>query len=159
MWTYLDEALSFIRRVTNSQDGDDAAVLASVFPSPKYVSVRRLNVVARAVSWSKAVQTSEWYAGDPDRRQNPATFNREEIHNLVLLTEQLQARADSWFARYGIQPFRVVYEELVEDMDGLTRRVLQYMDLSPPKDAIVPTLRVQGDAINRDWARRYRERR
>ena len=60
MWGYLDDVLFELRRLARSYDAEDAAVLQSAFPDPRFVWVRREDAVAQAVSWAKAVQTGQW---------------------------------------------------------------------------------------------------
>jgi trehalose 2-sulfotransferase len=63
-----------------------------------------------------------------------------------------------WFAAQQIEPFGISYEELVADMVGTTRAVLAFLGIVPPQDVqIAARTASQADALNRQWAARYRE--
>jgi len=155
MWTYLDDAIGFLRRATGSHDLDDAVVLERAFPAPRCVSIRRKDVVAQAVSWAKAVQTEEWYAGDPARVSEAPSFDLAQIRGLVSTTQRLERFAHQWFKTHEIEPLEVTYEELVSYMDGTTRRVLEFLEQPAPDGRIEPSLRPQADSINAEWVSRY----
>jgi trehalose 2-sulfotransferase len=158
MWTYLDEALDFLRRTTGRIGEDDAALLGGVFPQPKYIWVWRDDVVAQAVSWAKAVQTDEWYSGDPRRSSKAPTFDFSQVHGLVMVATQLHFVAARWFGQHRIRPFMVCYEDLVNDVDGTLRAILAFLKIPFPENRpITPSLRRQRDAVNAEWVRRYRE--
>jgi LPS sulfotransferase NodH len=158
MCTYLDDALGFLRRATRLANLDDAALLRRIFPRPHFVSVCRRDVVAQAVSWAKSEQTSEWYAGDPRRRSDPPRFDFEQVHKLVATAEHFQVFGRQWFAQHEIEPFEITYEDLVHDMDGITRAILDFLKLPLPDHRIEPTLRPQNGAVNAEWIREYRSR-
>ena len=62
-------------------------------------------------------------------------------------------------ATRGIVPHRVAYEDLVRDLDGTVRRVLQHLDV--PDAATVPLpppdLARQADAVSAAWIERYQQ--
>lgn len=157
MWTYLDSALDFLRRATGHAQLDDAALLDSVFPSPRFIWVWRHDVVAQAVSWAKAVQTGEWYAGDPRRSPLAPKFDFAQIHNLVWVSVQLHGMALRWFGRHSKRPLVVCYEDLVSDLQGTVATVLRFLEIPAPDRGLCPSLRPQADALNAEWSRLYRE--
>ena len=111
------------------------------------------------MSWSKAIQTGVWYQGDARRAARaPPRFDFQQLHGLV---QQATADRDGWrrwFAAQQIQPLGVGYEELVADMVGTTRRVLGLLGIAPPEGVqIAARTASQADALNQQWAARYRE--
>lgn len=158
MWTYLDDALAFLRRVTGTTHLNDAELLRSVFPDPRFICVWRNDLVAQGVSWAKAEQTGEWYEGDPRRSSEAPAFDFNQVHSLVLEATRLQAVGKRWFGRHGVAPFMVCYEDLVDDMDATVRAVLGFLGMDFPEGGRVgPSLRPQADAVNSEWTRLYRE--
>ncbi len=52
----------------------------------------------------------------------------------------------------------MTYEELAADPAAWTRRVLEFAGVDVPADLhIEPRTQRQGDAVNAEWIRRYRE--
>ena len=156
MWGYLGEALFELRRLARMYDEDDLAVLRSFFPEPSFVWIRREDVVAQAVSWAKAVQTGQWASFQPVQAE-PA-FDFDEIDGLYHLARVHDAAWARWFAAHGVDPLRIVYEELASDPVRVVEDVIARLGLEPsPVEGHPPMeLARQGDAVNRDWAARYR---
>jgi LPS sulfotransferase NodH len=105
----------------------------------------------------KAVQTDEWYVGDPRRSSKAPTFDFSQVHSLVLVATQLHFVAARWFAQHRIGPFMVRYEDLVNDVDGTLRSILAFLEIPFPEDRPIAPFRRQRDAVNAERVRRYRE--
>ena len=156
MWGYLHDALYELRRLSRMYDEDDLAVLSSFFPEPSFVWVRREDVVAQAVSWAKAVQTGQW-ASFQTVQAEPA-FDSDQIDGLYHLARVHDAAWARWFAAHDVDPLRVVYEELASDPEGVVEDVIERLGLEPsPVEGRAPMEPArQADAVNLDWAARYR---
>ena len=153
MWGWLPAG----RAVRATQyDEDDVAVLRTFFPEPSFVWVRRDDAVAQAVSWAKAVQTGQWASFQPVRAE--PEFDFDQIDGLYHLARVHDGAWTRWFAAHGVDPIRVVYEELAADPTGVTEDVLDRLGLEPsPVEGRAPMeLSRQADAVNLDWAARYR---
>ena len=157
MWGYLDELLFRLRIRTREYEADDLAVLEAVFPRPRFVWTRREDEVAQAVSWAKAIQSGRWTASQ--EATGELEFSFEEIdwlHHEVRIHNGSWRR---WFESQGVEPFRLTYEELCADREGTILRVLDWLGLEPHPGARIeppPELRKQADAVDADWAARYR---
>jgi trehalose 2-sulfotransferase len=156
MWGYLGAVLFELRRLSRTYDEDDLAVLRSFFPEPSFVWVRREDVVAQAVSWAKAVQTGQWASFQPVQAE-PA-FDFEQIDGLYHVARVHDGAWARWFATHGVDPLRVVYEQLAAEPRAVVEDVIARLELKrspgagdPPKE-----LERQADAVNLDWAERYR---
>jgi LPS sulfotransferase NodH len=156
MWGYLHDALFELRRLSRMYDEDDLAVLRAFFPEQSFVWIRRKDVVAHAVSWAKAVQTAQWASFQPVRAE-PA-FDFEQIDGLYHVARVHDGAWARWFEAQGVEPLRVVYEELAADPAGVTEDVIARLGLEPSSvDGPAPMeLARQADAVNLDWAARYR---
>jgi LPS sulfotransferase NodH len=103
------------------------------------------------------MQTGQWTARTPRRPDRVARFEFAQIHRLVVEIEKNDAAWGRWFRANGITPFIVRYEDLVADMEGVTRGVLDYLGLAVPDDTpIEPQHSRQADSVNADWAASYR---
>jgi LPS sulfotransferase NodH len=156
MWGYLHDALHELRRLSRMYDEDDLAVLCSFFPEPSFVWIRREDVVAQAVSWARAVQTGQW-ASFQAVQAEPA-FDFDQVDGLYHLARVHDGAWARWFAAHGVDPLRVVYEELATDPVGVVEDVIARLGLepSPVKGRAPMELSRQGDAVNLDWAARYK---
>jgi trehalose 2-sulfotransferase len=157
MYGYLDELLFELRRLAREYDADDLEVMRRFFPEPRFVWLRRKDVVAQAVSWAKAVQTDQWAAHQPARRAPEFDFEQvDALYNLARVHDGCWRR---WFATHGIEPYPVVYEELALDPEHAAGRALDFFGLEPAAPLAAPAeLTRQADAVNEEWARLYRER-
>lgn len=157
MWGYLHELLFELRRLGGEYDADDVVVLRRFFPEPRFVWIRREDVVAEAVSWARAVQTGQWTA--QQRATAEAAFDFEQVDALYHLVRVHDGCWRRWFAAQAVEPYTVVYEELAADPERVTRDVLEFLGLepqAPPEDPVA--FARQADAVNEDWVRQYRQR-
>jgi len=99
MWGYVHELLFELRRLAREYDADDLALLRRFLPEPRFVWLRRRDVVAQAVSWAKAVQTGQWAAGQPAGRA--PEFDFEQIDALYHLARVHDGAWQRWFATHG----------------------------------------------------------
>ncbi|HJU36986.1 MAG TPA: Stf0 family sulfotransferase [Gaiellaceae bacterium] len=156
MWGYLGDVLFELRRLRGEFDADDVSVLRSFFGEPSFVWVRRRDAVAQAVSWARAVQTGQWAANQPATGE--ASFDFEQIDALYHVARIHDGCWRRWFDSQALEPFELVYEELCRDRERVTGEVLEYLGhqgdaaLEPPA-----FMHHQADAMNEDWAARYRE--
>jgi trehalose 2-sulfotransferase len=159
MFGYLPDLLGKLAALPGNQGFADRVLLERAFPNLQFVWIWREDVVAQAVSWSRAIQTGVWYQGDARRTAaTPPHFDFQQIHGLAQQAIADRGGWERWFAAQQIEPFGVGYEELVADMVGTTRRVLAFLGIVPPEDVqITAGTASQADALNRQWAARYRE--
>ncbi|HWN23315.1 MAG TPA: Stf0 family sulfotransferase [Gaiellaceae bacterium] len=156
MWNAIDGLLFRRRRLVRAYESSDLEVIESVFPSPRFIWLRREDVVAQAVSWAKASQT-EQYAAHQTAVRDP-TFDFEHIDGLMHLAKVQNGAWQRWFAAHEITPVQVTYEELCEDEVRTTLRVLRDLDLDADGASIAAPLGLerQADSVNAEWIRRYR---
>jgi trehalose 2-sulfotransferase len=157
MWGYLGELLFRLRIRTREYEARDLAVLEAIFPRPRFVWITREDTVAQAVSWAKAIQSGRWASFQQATGEVEFSFDEIDwLHHEVRIHNGSWRR---WFASQGVEPFRLTYEELCADEEGSILRVLAWLDLEPLAGAIIepgPELRKQADAVDADWAARYR---
>lgn len=159
MFGYLPDLLGKLAALPGNQGPAERVLLERAFPNLRFVWVWREDVVAQAVSWSKAIQTGVWYQQDTRRTANtPPRFDFQQVHGLARQVIADRVGWRRWFAAQRVQPFGVGYEELAADMVGTTRGVLGFLGIVPPQDVqIVARTASQADALNQQWTARYRE--
>ncbi|MGW1540111.1 Stf0 family sulfotransferase [Streptomyces sp. NPDC002309] len=163
MWGTLDEMVGKLRAVHPDVGGDDLALLNQAFGRTRFVSLRRDDVLAQAVSWLRAEQTDTWYIGGNGEiggdvgNGRPPRFDADRISELMGTIEEHNAAWETWFASCGVDPFRVRYEELDADMAGVTEDILGFLGIDLPGGCpVVPRHERQADALNDRWIDRYR---
>ena len=132
-----------------------AARWAERLPRLRFVSLTRADTLGQAVSLARAVQTGQYKGDDPG--QGEPRYDPTLIADCLARIVYGQARWESWFARNGIAPLRLVYEEVVqapqEAVDAVARLV--GLEAPAPIDLGQVEVRVQRDAVTRDWRDRF----
>jgi LPS sulfotransferase NodH len=159
MWGALDEVVAKLGNVYPDLAGADLMLLNRAFGRLRFVYVQRDDVVAQAVSWLRAEQTSTWHIGDTGDNGRPPRFDPDQIDALTRTILEHNAAWERWFAAFDVQPYRVRYEELEVDMVGVTLGVLDFLELDLPDGRVIlPRHKRQADALNDRWIARYRAR-
>jgi LPS sulfotransferase NodH len=133
--------------------------LSNTCPAPFFVRLSRRDLLAQAISLCKARQTGSFHSHVIAKRD--AVFDADEIERLLGELALNRANWDMYFARTGIRPLSLSYEELCGDPLGVTRRIAMLVGerVSRRDLAKVQPLRPQADAVSADWRARYiRER-
>jgi LPS sulfotransferase NodH len=160
MWNYFPTMLQKLTDLPEYSGWNAPPLLADLFPNLRYIWIVRRDKVRQAVSWAKAGQTNiySWYKGDPlpVPKQEP-TFDFTFIDNLYNLILEGEAGWQTFFEACGVQPFKVIYEELVEAYEETALRILDYLNIPFPKDLVFGERRMQkqADALNDLWVERY----
>ncbi|SNT63361.1 LPS sulfotransferase NodH [Asanoa hainanensis] len=151
MWGTLDELVAKL-----GSSGSDLDLLTAAFGQLRFVHCWREDTVAQAVSWARAEQTQFWQHDDVPLPDRSPRFDFALIDDLVRTIGAHNAAWRAWFAKFGVQAHSVRYEDLTTDIAGVTRGILDFLELSPAAGhAFVPRHRRQADELNRDWYARY----
>ena len=177
----LKEKLNMLPQLSSSTLAEALNIL---FPNLWYIHLRRNDKIAQAVSFARARQSNIWAVhkrwvrvSKPDHlcdtAESPATIRNEKSgecaisYNYKLIAECLTdiERQETFWAMFfrdsGIEPLRLVYEELEHDPDTEVLRVLEYLALSGTVDAISfkekGKLERQRDDISLEWMQRFRQ--
>jgi trehalose 2-sulfotransferase len=121
-----------------------------------FIHINRRNTLAQAVSMAKALQTDFWTSRIESERP-PLQYDRELIAKCLEEVEQQELKWPRWFEAHGIEPFRVVYEDLIADTPKVIRSIVELLGVTDdePDDVLVPPTKRQGDGTNRDWIERF----
>jgi trehalose 2-sulfotransferase len=160
MWGYVPELLDRLRDLTGEEAVGDRELIERFFPRPRFVFVWREDVAAQAVSWAKANQTGRWHHWDAQAAEVEPRFDFGQIDALAQEVRKHDAAWRRWFSGNGIDAFHVRHEDLVEDMDGVTREVLSFLGIVPPPNLLVSARTTKSaDARHEEWIARYRSMR
>jgi LPS sulfotransferase NodH len=129
----------------------------AVFPGLRHVFMTREDLLAQAISYSRALQSGDWTsAGDSSRA---ARFDKQHI---LACLDYINSRIRMWetyFSINGIRPLRLSYEQLCADPAGTVEAVCRYVgvEAGKPVDPGATGLGVQRDEVSAAWARRISE--
>ena len=140
-------------------------LLARWFPNLHYVRLRRADRVRQAVSYVKAIQSNIWW--DADHPPAPYDVPRpDSVRFDYLLIERSMARLDEedqrwtrYFDAIGVNPLTLDFDDIVTDVDGAVRSVLDHLGLEPPEGYRAPPsgFRRQADEHSDQWVDRFLE--
>ena len=142
---------------------DDLARIKAVFGQTAFVHLIREDKVDQAISYVRAEQTGTWHVA-PDGRAveqkgppQPPQYDFDRIHQMVVEFEVHEAAWGEWFEQTGARPLAVRYSDLAENPKHELLGILTHLDL-PAKaaDRATPGVRKLADALNKEWAARYR---
>lgn len=159
MWHYLPDILRNFRQLPQYQGLKDPELMNALLVNPKYILLIRRDRVSQAVSWARALQTGIW--SQPKGitvvpKQEPRFYFRliDRSYERVLASEAGWAH---FFKMYGVEPFQVVYEDLVEAYEQTALSVLDYLGIPYPDSLAFGERRLQkqADGLNDEWTERY----
>jgi LPS sulfotransferase NodH len=96
------------------------------------------------------------HVGARHLRGGEPAFDFEQIDGLYHVARIHDAAWSRWFASQSLEPFEIVYEELVLEPDRVARHALTHLGhegeaaLQPPQ-----SMQRQADAVNEEWIARY----
>jgi LPS sulfotransferase NodH len=165
-WEHFQNLIAKAGRSAQVQEG---VVPASVperlqahFPDLRYIWLVRRNAVARAISHYRVKKTNRWqldsrWITDDTGGEGEPGFDFDGIDAFVRSGEVEDAHWRKFFQEHDISPLELIYEELVQDLEGTVRRVLQFLGIASENVKVpAPTLRKQADDHSREWEARYR---
>ena len=139
---------------------NELELLVQRFGRLRFVHLRRLDVVAQAVSWAKSLQTHFWHPGE---RVEPGAeaphYDEELIERLIDTIEQFEADWSTWFTQQDITHYEVTYEQLAADPLTVAHQVLDFLDLEVEDGReLVIGHRQQANQVNAQWIERFKSR-
>ena len=137
---------------------NELELLVQRFGRLRFVHLRRLDVVAQAVSWAKSLQTHFWHPGENVEPGAEAPhYDEELIERLVDTIEQFEADWNTWFTQQHVTPYEVTYEQLAADPLTVAHQVLDFLDLEVEDGRkLVVGHQQQADQVNAQWIDKYK---
>jgi trehalose 2-sulfotransferase len=161
MWAYFRDFVRLARR-RGLQDVRPCEVPAAVLPNlRRFVWMRRGDTTRQAVSLWKALQTQQWCKdSDEDVCARGLRFSFPAVDHLKLRIDEHNAAWQAFFERCGVEPFEVLYEDLVADYAGTVLSLLEGIGIPIPENFAVtePKMRRQADELSEKWVRLYDKR-
>jgi LPS sulfotransferase NodH len=164
-WYQFDELPFKLGQVPGLEGLTPYGMMTKAFGDPRYVFLTRQDKARQAVSFYRATRTRVWWKIEDQPEQEPAVGASELAYDYAAierLEQQLWSYHEAWqryFDENGIEPVRVVYEDLEESYEATVLEVLRALGIALPAGLSVPRprLRKQADGLSEDWVERYRE--
>ncbi len=139
------------------------AVWEQVFPNHRHIFMTRRNKIRLAVSWWRAIQSSEWHLPTDEHRKPVDLSNAysfDAIDHLYNECAMREAGIQEFFTEGNITPLNIFYEDFVQNYEGTIRTILDYLKIDSQSISIAPpALTKLADDISEEWAQRFREER
>ena len=159
MWAYFRDFVRLARRTSGRWDVPPCGVPASVLPNlQRFVWIRRRDTTRQAVSLWKALQTQQWRRdSDDDIGSKGLRFSFPAVDHLKRRIDEHNEAWQDFFAGCGVEPLKVVYEDLVADYEGTVFRLLEGIGVDVPDGFTVeaPGMKRQADEISEEWVNLY----
>jgi LPS sulfotransferase NodH len=126
-----------------------------LLPKLNFVVLKRRDILGQAISGVRAAQTNQWRASMA--AQGALTYDGQQIYERLRTIAQEYARWDIFFARKGLQPTTISYEDLLTNPQTAVDQIAHLFGLRG--QALVASQRVdltvQRDANSEEWRRRF----
>jgi LPS sulfotransferase NodH len=144
-----------VKMFADQFDALDGFDWIGALPNPVFVHLERRDALGQAISNVRAVQSGQWNSEQPVRRQ--VRYDEAAIAAELVRTARYRARWQLFFARNGIAPLWLTYEDLVVDLAAAVRRVAQALEISDLPDplAMPQTIEPQADSTSDEWRARF----
>jgi trehalose 2-sulfotransferase len=162
MWAYFRDFVRLARRTPGLEDVRPCDVPGAVLPNLRaHVWIRRQDTTRQAVSLWKALQTQQWRRdSDEEAGGRGLRFSFAAVNHLKLRIDEHNAAWQGFFEECGVEPLKVVYEELIEDYEGTVLQLLDGIGVAIPENFAVaqPRMKRQADDLSEEWISMYNER-
>ena len=183
IWGYHERFVLHLREAFGYEALPAHELLFNAFPNLHYIWITRRDKVRQAISYSKALQTDTWVdlrnrlsseltmtnqqvSAREIEGSNPhgpaatpvLTFDYGTIEGLRYDLEQNDVEIQQYFATYGIQPFKVVYEDFVDAFEETIWQILDFLHIPRPERLALGkehTLQKQANEQSEEWLQRY----
>lgn len=104
-----------------------------------YIDMRRKDFVAQAFSFARAQASGEWH----NRQDAPEAVDGASVIKQIEKILSEERKIDAWYQRNAIEPTRLVYEDLIDDIQYSVSRVFDAISIGTPPTIELPVPRQQ----------------
>jgi LPS sulfotransferase NodH len=126
-----------------------------LLPNLKFIVLERRDTLGQALSLARASQTEQYFA--TDWPQGAEAYDGPMIRQSLRVIIGRRARWSLFFARTGIEPLPIFYEDITTNPQAEVERIAAFMgDCSPAiiRPELVNTT-VQRDMVSEEWRTRF----
>jgi LPS sulfotransferase NodH len=128
---------------------------AGSLPNLAFVLLKRRDVLGQAISNLRATQTRQWRSTMPP--EGLPAYDGHQIYAHLRGAVHDHARWNMFFARNGVVPTRIWYEDMLDDAQAVVDKVAALFGLAGratiKREKI--GLGIQRDALNEEWRARF----
>jgi LPS sulfotransferase NodH len=160
MGWYLNDFLERLRQTGAfcGAEKSDLEMLRNAFLRLRFIQITRREKLRQAISKARAFQTGLWKVQEGKAAAAGPQFDRPLITQCLKEAEEEENTWSAFFARIGLEPFRVEYEELCQNHAAVIGAVLDFLEIKLPRRIRIgqPATIRQSDALSDEWERQYR---
>lgn len=161
MWNYFPRVLQAFAELPDHQSLTPFSLMAAMLGDPQYIWIVRRDKVRQAVSWAIAAQSglyASWHGSIEDHLDKLA-FDFDFISGLRRLIHEGENGWQDYFDSTNVIPYKVYYEDFIEDYEGAALEILDFLGVEYPYDLQFSerTLERQATRINDQWVEKYRK--
>jgi len=142
MWGTFQELIGKFHQDSKYKEMSASTIMSIIFPNLRYIYLTRKDKVRQAISYSKAMQTNEWYKtidgkigkGLNRKHSKKPRFRFMEIDRYVSYLVEHDKNRRQYFHDNDIQTFSVIYEDLEGKYEQTIIELLKYMKIPITKN-------------------------
>lgn len=135
----------------------DAGVLDQIFNRSRFVFLTREDRLRQAISLEIAEQTGQWsstISKSPSAR--PPRYSAARLREAMAFLDAQNRQFEAFFVGNGIEPVRIVYEQLIADPEPYVRKIGRQVGLRGLQvDPSRLSLQRQSGSLNAEWGARF----
>ncbi|HLG63328.1 MAG TPA: Stf0 family sulfotransferase [Ktedonosporobacter sp.] len=160
IWPSFEDFINHLREIPGCATLPVPELLSAIFPHLRHIWISRRDKVRQAISHWKAIQTDVWMTARSQHfSEKEVIFNYNVIERLRRSIEYDEQEMQQYFTSSGIQPFKVVYEDFVQNYQETLQQILDYLHIPLLKNLAFAEQRLkkQADEQSEMWVQRYYE--
>lgn len=132
----------------------DIGMVGDVFPRPRFIHIRRNDLLEQAISFCIADQTKAWTWDQ--RPQREPIFNRQAIARKMSGIAMVNTMFEEFFKINEIVPYCITYEAFVEEPQRTVDGIADWLGCPRGRVRVDQlSFRRQVDARSREWKQRF----
>lgn len=107
-------------------------VIPRLIKQPEFIYIIREDIAAQALSLLVAEQTGQWksnWNSGINGKVNPDSISDEDIIEGIQKIQRFQSQFEHYFSTFQLQPYRVYYEQLMQQPEVIVAQILRYLGI------------------------------
>ena len=133
--------------------------LPTRFSGLSYIWIRRSDIVAQAVSYTKAVQLELWTHHGNARKGSELVYDFKQIKHFKDRVESEDEKWRVFFQSHNIEPLTLVYEDFSDKLLETVNDTLKFIGVEASQEVSIEPISLvkQADAVSQQWCERFRK--
>lgn len=144
------------------QNPSNYEVWENIFPNNKYIFLTRRNKVRQAVSWWKAIVSTEWHRKTGEKAiYNDVIRDKYDFDALTHLLKETvfrECKIQDFFKEGNLTPLTIVYEDFINNYESTIKKVIEFIGIEKSNYSIAPPYYEKlADDLSDEWVERFRK--